>query len=125
MILREVRWQDIPRLAELETELFGADAWSQRTWWTELAERPRRSYVVAVPAAEPDRVLGYAGLDHGGEVADVMTVAVAPTARGQGVGASLVRWLVTRARARGAAYLMLEVRADNVPARRLYDRFGF
>ncbi|HET7305664.1 MAG TPA: ribosomal protein S18-alanine N-acetyltransferase [Segeticoccus sp.] len=125
MTLRDLRWPDIPRLAALETELFGADAWSERTWWAELAARPRRSYVVAVEEDRPEQVTGYAGLDLAGEVADVMTVAVAPDARGRGVGATLVRWLVSRARACGAAYLMLEVRADNQPARALYDRFGF
>lgn len=125
MILRELRWPDIPQLTILETELFGADAWSERTWWAELAERPRRSYVVAVEDDRPEQVLGYAGLDHAGEVADVMTIAVAPDAQSRGVGATLLGWLVTRARACGAAYLMLEVRADNEPARRLYDRFGF
>ena len=42
MTLREVRWQDIPALAELERSLFGAEAWSEPTWWAELAQRPRR-----------------------------------------------------------------------------------
>ena len=120
--LREVTWRDIPRLAELERELFADDAWSEATWWTELAGRPRREYVVVEASAG---IEGYAGLDHGGDVADVMTVAVAPAFRGQGVGGLHVRDLVSRAESSGATALLLEVRADNEPALALYRRQGF
>ena len=120
--LREMTWRDIPSLAELEPELFVDDPWSERTWWAELAGRPRRAYVVAERVGA---VVGYAGVDRGGEVADVMTVAVAPTARGQGLGKMLLDWLVAQALRGGAEHLMLEVRADNVAAQRLYSRAGF
>ena len=120
--LGEVHWTDIPALAALERELFAHDAWSEPTWWAELAGRPRRDYVALAAA---DGVLGYAGLDHGGEVADVMTIAVAPRAQGRGLGRLLLAELERRARARGAAYVILEVRADNVAALGLYERAGF
>jgi ribosomal-protein-alanine N-acetyltransferase len=120
--LREVRWRDIPVLAALEPELFADDAWSEQTWWAELAGRPRRSYVVGERGGV---VVGYAGVDLGGEVADVMTIAVAPAAQGQGLGTLLLDWLVAQARGGGAEHLMLEVRADNVAAQRLYSRAGF
>jgi [ribosomal protein S18]-alanine N-acetyltransferase len=120
--LREVRWTDIPALAALEHELFAHDAWSEPTWWAELAGRPRRDYVVL---ADTDGILGYAGLDHGGDVADVMTIAVAPRAQGRGAGGRLLGELERRAEARGAASVMLEVRADNRAARRVYERAGY
>jgi ribosomal-protein-alanine N-acetyltransferase len=120
--LRDVHWTDIEQLAQLERELFADDAWSQQTWWAELAGRPRRDYVAEVEGAE---VLGYAGLDHGGDVADVMTIAVAPSARGRGLGRRLLDELETRARAGRAASVMLEVRADNAAAIGLYDRAGY
>jgi ribosomal-protein-alanine N-acetyltransferase len=120
--LREVRWTDLPSLAALESDLFAHDAWSEPTWWAELAGRPRRDYVVLTDA---DGVLGYAGLDHGGEVADVMTIAVAPRAQGRGLGRVLLDELERRAGTRGATYVILEVRADNVAARGLYERAGY
>lgn len=97
-MLRELAWGDLPRLAELELEAFAQDAWTEATWWSELAGRPRREYVVW---DDPDRggVVGYAGLDHGGDVADVMTIAVAPAARGLGLGRRLLHELVARATA--------------------------
>jgi ribosomal-protein-alanine N-acetyltransferase len=121
--LREVTWRDIPRLAELEAELFAADAWTSETWWAELAGRPRRAYLLL--EGEDGGVEGYAGLDHGGDVADVMTVAVVPDRRGGGLGDLLLEELLRRAADGGARSVMLEVRADNVAARRLYERHGF
>lgn len=145
--LRAVTWHDIPELAAIECEVFGVDAWSDRVWWSELASRPRRWYVAATrsvdrraagdaPTDSPDPashlprqrsgpVLGYAGLDRGGEVADVMTLAVATEAQRRGVGTLLLDALVDAAAVSGATYVMLEVRADNVPAQRLYERKGF
>ena len=120
--MRDVRWTDIPQLAALEAELFPDDAWAEATWWAELAARPRRAYVVE---EEAGHVLGYAGVDLGGEVADVMTMAVAPAARGRGLGRRLLDELVARARKDRATHLMLEVRADNGVARNLYDSNGF
>jgi tRNA threonylcarbamoyl adenosine modification protein YeaZ/ribosomal-protein-alanine acetyltransferase len=122
MRLREMVWQDIPVLAGLDAQLFVGDAWDEPTWWAELAARPRRDYVVAV---EGGQVVGYAGLDHGPDVADVMAVAVAPGHQGRGLGDELMRELGRRAAAAGAGALVLEVRADNAPALRLYQRHGF
>jgi len=122
LALREMTWRDIPALAALEPELFPDDAWSEETWWAELAGRPRRSYVVG---EQGGAVVGYAGVDRGGEVADVMTVAVARAAQGQGLGSLLMDWIIVAARCGGAEQLMLEVRADNVAAQRLYSRAAF
>lgn len=122
MALREMRWTDIEELAALERELFPHDAWAEGTWWQELAGRPRRDYLVEEDAGG---IAGYAGLDLGGEVADIMTIAVAPRAQGRGVGGRLLAELVERAARDGAEYLMLEVRDDNAPARALYERAGF
>jgi ribosomal-protein-alanine N-acetyltransferase len=118
-----MRWTDIPALTALERQLFPADAWTEATWWSELAGRPRREYVVS--EGSQGELQGYAGVDLGGEVADVMTMAVAPSAQRQGLGRTLLEELVVRARGDGAAYLMLEVRDDNRAARTLYESRGF
>lgn len=122
MRLRDLSWRDIEEVVAIETELFGAAGWSAATWWAELAERPRREYLVA---ESDDGLAGYAGLDHGGPVADVMTLAVVPGRRRQGVGDRLLGELMRRAGARGAESVLLEVRADNAAALRLYERHGF
>ena len=121
--MRDLRWTDLEEVARLEAEVFPRDGWPLATWWSELAGRPRRSYVVH--EAPDGTVDGYAGVDLGGEVADVMTMAVAPHARGTGLGRRLLDELVARAEADRAHHLMLEVRADNTTAQRLYSARGF
>jgi len=121
--VRQLRWTDIDAVVALERELFPDDAWSVASLWAELAARPRRSYVVAED--DEGALVGYAGVDLGGEVADVMTMAVASGAQGSGLGRRLLEELVAQAEADHAAYLMLEVRADNEPARKLYESRGF
>ena len=121
-ILRELEWTDLETLAELEVALFAHDAWSAQTWWAELAGRPRRDYVVAVDRGQ---ILGYGGIDVSGDVADLMTIATVPEAQGRGLGRRLLDELVRRAERSGADALLLEVRADNEAAKRLYGTSGF
>lgn len=118
--LREVDWRDLGMMAALESEIFPDDAWSEATMWAELAMRPRRAYLVVEGGVHDRGLLGYAGLDLAGDVADVMTVAVHPRARGRGLGAALLTGLHDLARAAGARAVMLEVRANNDSAVRLY-----
>jgi ribosomal-protein-alanine N-acetyltransferase len=121
--LRPLRWWDLERLLPLERRLFGATAWSAEAFWSELAHPATRRYVLAED--DDGQVLGYAGVMLSGPDADVQTVAVAPGVQGRGLGARLLGELIGYARNGGAAALLLEVRADNGSAIRLYRRHGF
>ncbi len=57
--------------------------------------------------------------------AELLTLAVAPEARGRGLGTRLVARFVYQARLRGAEVAYLEVAEDNAPARAAYTRAGF
>lgn len=119
--LRAMRWWDIPAVHTIEQQAFGADAWSVEQFWTELAQETRW-YVVAESAGH---VLGYGGLFCLPPEADVQTVAVAPVARGRGIGRALVEAMLGYARSRSCRTMMLEVRDDNAPAIALYGELGF
>ncbi len=60
----------------------------------------------------------------GGE-AEVLTLAVVPSLRRQGIGRSLLDRAMVEAAARGAAAILLEVATDNAAARALYASAGF
>jgi ribosomal-protein-alanine N-acetyltransferase len=57
--------------------------------------------------------------------AEILTLAVAPHARGQGLGRALLHSAIARAQAQGAQVLFLEVGADNPHALALYAGLGF
>ena len=57
--------------------------------------------------------------------AELLTVAVAPNQRRQGIGAALVEQFLTQSRARGGESAFLEVAASNTAAQALYARHGF
>ncbi|MBR9763103.1 MAG: ribosomal protein S18-alanine N-acetyltransferase [Rhodobacteraceae bacterium] len=57
--------------------------------------------------------------------AEVLTIAVDPAARRQGLGRALMQAFLAEARARGAATALLEVAADNAAAIALYRATGF
>ncbi len=50
---------------------------------------------------------------------------LAPHVRGRGVGTKLLDYALQRAEGQRSDYIMLDVRADNSAAQRLYTRFGF
>ena len=57
--------------------------------------------------------------------AEIITIAVDPAHRGEGIGAGLVASAAAEAKAFGATSLILEVAEDNAAAIRLYERLGF
>ncbi|MDQ1641642.1 MAG: [ribosomal protein S18]-alanine N-acetyltransferase [Actinomycetota bacterium] len=120
--LRAMRWWDLEAAVALERGLF-ADPWSPETFWSELAGVPdTRHYLVA---EDGGAVVGYAGLFATRHQADVQTIAVASAQQGSGLGGVLLEALIAEASRRGCAEVLLEVRVDNMAARRLYERFGF
>jgi ribosomal-protein-alanine N-acetyltransferase len=60
-----------------------------------------------------------------GDETEVLSLGVTPRWRRQGIGQALLRTAVEEARQRGNSSLVLEVAADNDPARALYEGLGF
>ncbi|TFD75075.1 ribosomal-protein-alanine N-acetyltransferase [Cryobacterium sp. Sr8] len=124
--LRHATPADVDVIMALETSTFENDAWSPEMMARDVAD-PNCYYLVAFPPDEPGRIEAYAGLlaPRGAPEGDIQTIAVAPAARGHGLGRTLMQALIGEARKRGAREVFLEVRADNPSAQRLYERLGF
>ncbi|GAA2520113.1 ribosomal protein S18-alanine N-acetyltransferase [Pilimelia columellifera] len=122
MRLAPFRWWHIAQVLPIEADLFGAEQWSAGMFWNELAAG--RRYLVALDGS--GTVAGYAGLAFAGpDEAWVQNLAVRRDAQRQGIGRVLLEALLADARQRGARQVLLEVAADNGPAQRLYDAYGF
>ena len=72
-----------------------------------------------------DRTVAYAGVWLMVDEAHVTTFAVLPEWRRRGIGARLMLGVLRLSVALKASVATLEVRLSNVPARMLYQRFGF
>ncbi|UTT61403.1 ribosomal protein S18-alanine N-acetyltransferase [Microcella humidisoli] len=121
--LRDADLDDLDAIMALEIATFPSDAWSREMMAAELAA-PHTRYLVALVG---EAIVGYAGLSApvGATQADIQTIAVDGQHRRLGIGALLVARLLDEARVRRVDDVLLEVRADNPGAQRLYERHGF
>jgi [ribosomal protein S18]-alanine N-acetyltransferase len=121
--LRTMTTADLDAVLQLEAALFGEEAWSREMLNGELSQQPAsRNYLVA---EEAGGLSGYAGLLTAGGQADILTIAVATSRWGHGIGSALLAAQLAEARRRGCTEMFLEVRADNTRAQRLYKWWGF
>jgi ribosomal-protein-alanine N-acetyltransferase len=123
MIITHARHNDLADILELERAGFEpSEQWSEQAWAEELAAPDR--YVLARLDRDA-RVMGVATFSCVAEIGDLHRVIVRADARGQGVGASLLRAGLDWAAAVGAHRMLLEVRPDNEAAVALYRSLGF
>jgi ribosomal-protein-alanine acetyltransferase len=121
-VIRTARMAEAAAIARME----GLSASTLRALPRDLerAVAPDAEVVVLVAVDGPDHLgvaIGQVLLDEG----HVVDLAVAPTARGQGIGRRLLDALLAGLRARGAVAHTLEVRASNRAALGLYRASGF
>ena len=112
---------DIPAVHAIERASF-AVPWPDDAYRNELVTNRLASYVVARAG---DEVVGFAGLWVMVDEAHITTFAVHPRWRRRGVGQHLLLRLLELANDRRAREATLEVRLSNMPARRLYEKYGF
>jgi ribosomal-protein-alanine N-acetyltransferase len=96
--------------------------WSAALFFSELAQRTSRYYLVAHHGRT---LVGYGGLMCHLDEGHITTLAVRPEFQHRKVGSKILFALVEEARSRPVRSLALEVRVANWPAQRLYSWFGF
>ena len=132
--LRPMTLDDLPGVMVLEEELFAPDTWTEAMYRDELSRPDTRFYLVAEfhlegeddeeEVATDPVMVGYGGLIAYDDEAHVATLGVTKALQGEGVGSLLLDALLAEADKRSPVVL-LEVRADNEAAQRLYQRRGF
>ena len=111
----------IPQAAEIERLCF-SDPWSERML-AEHLDNPCSLTLAAVD--EAGGLLGYVGLLAVVDEGYITNVAVHPACRRRGVASALLGTLEDLGRERALAFLTLEVRQFNAPARALYEKLGY
>lgn len=108
-------------LSEMHAESFPANqAWGASAIALMLG-LPGHFGLLAIQQDEP---LGFALGRVQADQAEILTIAVRPGARGQGIGRALLNALLAEAAKRGALDLFLEVAEPNMAARALYAGAG-
>jgi len=110
---------DAERFADLHGLSF-AVGWTPEAMSAQLS-LPGAVGILAGSAKVEGFALGQVVVDE----AELRSIGVAPAARGNGLGRALLRAFEREAAADGATRVVLEVAADNAPARALYARFGY
>lgn len=121
--LRSAGLGDLDALVALETAAFVGDRVSRRSF-RHLLTRGNASSWVAEAAGT---MLGYVTVlfSRGTSMARIYSIAVAPEARGRGVGRLLLAAAEDAARDHECSQVRLEVRQDNPEAIRLYEGAGY
>jgi ribosomal-protein-alanine N-acetyltransferase len=120
--VRPMREDDLARVMQIEVVCFSTP-WKENTFRSLLRRTDTDLYV-----AENDDdggILGYTACWTVIDQSELGNVAVAPEARGRGIGGTLVDTVVERVKERGAHELFLEVRESNVVAQAIYRERGF
>lgn len=113
------------RCAAFDERIFAEEAWPRAVWEHELGSE--FAHYLALPqaglAAIPE-VVALGGVSRGVE-AEILTLGVARSARGQGIGGKLLDRLIELAWGEGSEQIFLEVRASGHVAQSLYRSRGF
>ena len=116
-----MRVDDLPAIHAIERASFDSP-WPADAYRSELETNRLAQYLVA---SAGDAIVAYSGMWLMVDEAHIITFAVHPAWRRQRIGERLLLALLDLARDAGANEATLEVRLSNLPARRLYEKFGF
>jgi|SRR5947209_6547627 len=122
--IRRARPSGLDRILEIERASFGADAYDRKLF----AEYLRQCGELFLEAGSGRKVWGYALTCRSGasrNSAELVSLAVDPAMRGQGVARALMDSTLRRLKLRGVSRLVLTVKVTNERARAFYEKYGF
>lgn len=114
-------FEDLNKIALLERECFGDDAWSVRS----LAEAFLSGRFIGVLLEEDGLITAYGGVNYVEDEGELELIATAEMYRRCGRARNILDDLVAEAKQRGVKRLFLEVRVSNAPALMFYLKYGF
>jgi [ribosomal protein S18]-alanine N-acetyltransferase len=117
---------DLERIDAIERASFGPEAYDRKLF-ADYLRKSGELFLVAEPRTRKPRaeICGYLLSCLRGPAAELVSVAVAPSARGTGVASALLESILRRLRRRDVPRLHLVVRVNNRAAIALYEKYGF
>ena len=121
LVVEPMRLDDLPAIHAIEQASF-TSPWPTNAYRSELESNRLANYLVARAG---DAIVAYGGMWLMVDEAHITTFAVHPAWRRQRIGERLLLAFLDLAVDRSAREATLEVRLSNLPARRLYEKYGF
>lgn len=111
----------IDEVAQIEAVIQPLDAWDKASI-VALLQAPINQLMIVKVA---QKIVGYCLYQQIFEQAEIFRIGTHPEFQRQGIANQLINALKQRLKAASVVSIMLEVRADNEPAIRLYEHQGF
>ena len=121
--IRLSKKEDIEQLYSIETTAYGKSHWSKDSFLNELNSNYSKIFVAEIPNI--NKIIGYAGYWLIGFEGHITTIAIDANFRRRHVADILLYNIIKDAIANNIKWLTLEVRASNIPALCLYNKFKF
>ncbi|MDO4554748.1 MAG: ribosomal protein S18-alanine N-acetyltransferase [Lachnospiraceae bacterium] len=118
--IKEMTLKDCSQVAKVEESCFSVP-WSLKSFEDTFLYQGNH-YLTAWSG---DKIIGFIGMMAVGEEADITNVAVLPTYRKEGIASLLVKEILDVAVKYKIHKILLEVRASNKAAIRLYEKYEF
>jgi len=121
VILRPMEEQDVDGVVKI-SDLSFPSPWSKTSYLQEI-RNPVSKYIVAVL---DNKIVGFVGTWIVLDESHITNVAVHPDFRKLNIGSLLINSLINICKCEyNCKYLDLEVRRSNIPAQKLYFKYGF
>jgi ribosomal-protein-alanine N-acetyltransferase len=122
-LIRRATAADLPAVQRIEVEQF-ANPWSGEYYAAELANSFSH-FFVAENARQQGALVGFLLFWRLAGELELHKIAVASAWQRQGLASRLLDFFIQTGRSWGSERAVLEVRASNIPAIRLYEKFAF
>ena len=113
---------DIEGVVEIEEEAYGKHHWAKSSFYDEMSNNLAKYYTAKT---SDGKLVGYAGTWHIIDEAHITTIAVKKEFLRNHIGEAIIHKIIEDCYADGVKYLTLEVRVSNMPAIKLYEKYGF
>lgn len=120
VVVRLMSESDVPQAVQIENECFPDEALPEWEFYAHI----QQSNLYALVAEVDDKVVGYMFYARRWNEVYIDSIAVTATARKQGTGEALLRYVLNELLCLGRTQIGLHVKEGN-PAQRLYERLGF
>ncbi|CAF1107355.1 unnamed protein product [Rotaria sordida] len=122
--IRRMLETDIKTVVKIEQVTWLDESWSSQQVF-DCLNHPHWQCWILESTNDDNLILGYCFQYIYKHVSHIANLCIDPNQRGHGLGETLLRYMIDYSCLFGASVIKLKVNTSNIPAYRLYDKYGF